>query len=196
MQNLLSLKFDKAVAFCGRVARLKDPQSSLALLQRCAGVCRVLHLLKVVSLDIIQPFCQRLDAELLGACEISTGISLSPQSRRQAVLPTRHCGLGLRESVRLSATSFVSGVLRFRAVGGALLSTEALMSQLQRDLVDGLDIFVSACLRVHIKHGCGHRTRPASTAPHSIRTIARYVGGQSKSTSTTCVTSAGMPIST
>ena len=129
VQNLLFLKFDKAAAFCGRVARLKDLQSYLALLQRCAGVCRALHLLKVVFLGIIQPFCQRLDAELLGAYEVGTDVSLSPQSRRQAVLPTRHCGLC--ESVRLLATTFVSGVLRFRAVGGALLSAEALMSQSQ-----------------------------------------------------------------
>ena len=39
VQGSLSSKFGKAIAFCEQVARLKDPQINLALLQRCAGVC-------------------------------------------------------------------------------------------------------------------------------------------------------------
>ena len=84
------------------------------------------------------PFCQRLDAELLASYELSTGVSLSPHSRRQAVLPTRHSGLGLRESARLSATSFVCSVLQFRSAGVALLCAQTLLSPSLRDLVEGL----------------------------------------------------------
>ena len=99
VQNLLFLKFDKAAAFCGRVARLKDLQSNLALLQRCAGVCRALHLLKVVFLGIIQPFCQRLDAELLGAYEVGT-TSVFPRN-----LADKQCSPPVTAaSVRVSAS--------------------------------------------------------------------------------------------
>ena len=59
--SALKSKFGKAIAFCGQV----DPQINLVLLQRCAGVCRVLPLLKVVPPDVILPFCQSLGAEML-----------------------------------------------------------------------------------------------------------------------------------
>ena len=127
VHDLLTTKFGKAIAFCGQVARLNDPQINL-LLQRCADVCRVLHLLKVIPPDVIHPFCQRLDAELLGSHELSTGINLSPQSRRQVVLPTRHRGFGLRANARLSAPSFVTSILRFRSAGIVLLNAQSLMS--------------------------------------------------------------------
>ena len=138
VQDLLTAKFAKAISFCGQVARLNDPQINLLLLQRCAGVCRVLHLLKVIPPDIIPPFCQRLDAELLGSYQISTGINLSLQTRRQVVLPTRHRGFGLRTSARLSAPSFATSVLRFRSAGVTLLNAQSLMSLSLQDLVGGL----------------------------------------------------------
>ena len=78
VHDLLTTKFGKAIAFCGQMARLNDPQINLLLLQRCAGVCRVLHLLKVIPPDVIQPFCQRLDAELLGR----TNSALEPNCPR------------------------------------------------------------------------------------------------------------------
>ena len=81
----------------------------------------MLHLLKVVPPERIKLLCAHLDGKLLEAYEASTGLNLSQQARKQAVLPTRHKGFGLRQSARLAAPSFVTSVLRFRATGASLL---------------------------------------------------------------------------
>ena len=135
---ILTTKFAKAVAFCEQVGRLKDPQINLSLLQRCTGVCRVLHLLKVISPERIKPLCSLLDGKLLEAYEVSTGLNLSQQARSQAVLPTRHKGFGLRQSSRLAAPSFVTSVLRFRATGASLLGASGCTAHSLHDLADGL----------------------------------------------------------
>ena len=119
----LSAKFAKAVACCEQVGHLKDPQLNLGLLQRCAGVCRVLHLLKVVPPD-------------------RTGLNLSQQARRQAgtapYSPLK--GFGLRQSYRLAAPSFVTSVRRFRAVA-PLLGAGVFTAQSLFALADGLQHF-------------------------------------------------------
>ena len=98
----------------------------------------MLHLLKVVPPERIKSYCAHLDGKLLEAYEASTGLNLSQQARKQAVLPTRHKGLGLRQSARLAAPSFVSSVLRFRATGASLLGASGLTALSLHDLADGL----------------------------------------------------------
>ena len=55
--------------------------------------------------DVLIPFLRQLDAKILESFELCTGISLTPLARQQALLPTRYCGLGLRESSKLAAIS-------------------------------------------------------------------------------------------
>ena len=160
---VLASKFAKAVAFCEQVGRLSDPQINLSLLQRCTGVCRVLYLLKGVPPERIKSYCAHLNGKLLEAYEASTGLNLSQQARKQAVLPTRHKGFRLRQSARLAASSFFTSVWRFRATGASLLRVFSVPVVCRlfhsMTLQTAFNSYRLGCLQQHFKLGCGLLTK-------------------------------------
>ena len=185
VQGALSSKFGKAIAFCEQVARLKDQQINLALLQRCAGVCRVLHLLKVVPPDIILPFCQRLDANYWHRTN-SALESVCPRTRvdRQFSQPATVAWVFVRVHAFLPHRSFAA-YCSFDPLASHCSVPKLCYRHHCEISWKGSNIFVSACLRARIKHGCGLRTRPVSTAAPFTLTSAHCAGGRNRYTSRT-----------
>ncbi|XP_062518293.1 uncharacterized protein LOC134193482 [Corticium candelabrum] len=100
-------KIDKILSCQSRLTDLEDPQVELHLLRSCLSLCKVNHLLRTVPSEKVKFQLERFDSELRSSLEVISRSSVSDVAWKQATLPIRLGGLGLRETCRTSALAFV-----------------------------------------------------------------------------------------
>ena len=100
-------KIDKVLSCQGHLTDFEDPQVELHLLRSCMSLCKVNHLLRTVPSDKAKLQLERFDNSFRFCLEVISHSSLSDISWKQATLPIRVSGLGLRQACRTASLAFV-----------------------------------------------------------------------------------------
>ena len=114
-------RVDKVISCQEHLSDLEDPQVELHLLRSCLSLCKINHLLRTVPPERVQTQLNRFDQGLKHCLETIFNSSLPDQCWRQATLPVRFGGLGLREAARTSAAAFVGSCNSTRDLSCRLL---------------------------------------------------------------------------
>ena len=118
----MSRRFNKVLQCQRHLSDLENPQVELLLLLSCLSLCKINHLIRTVPSDIIMKQLSRFDAGLRCSLESITHSSIPDLSWKQATLPVRLGGLGLRDSTRTSPAAFIASCNAFRPLVSFLLS--------------------------------------------------------------------------
>ena len=97
-KNCFSKRIDKIWECQQNLQSLENPQVELHLLISCLSLCKINHLLRTVPHDKATSQLRRFDVNLRKSLEEIPNCSLSENSWKQATLPIRLGGLGLREA--------------------------------------------------------------------------------------------------
>jgi len=122
--QFLSARLSKVAAAQDSIAILEDPQVELHLLRSCLGSCKVIHLLRTVPLNVLRSFLEHFDANLRNCLSRILQCSLPDDSWRQASLPFRLGGLGLRSSYHSASAAFIGSCNSIRLLASQLLSQD------------------------------------------------------------------------
>ena len=98
---------DKVALTQEKLSLLDDPQVELHLLRSCLSSCKIIHLLCTVPFTILKPFLLQFDHNLCSSLGRIMQCSLFDTSWRQASLPFRLGGPGLRESAFSASPAFL-----------------------------------------------------------------------------------------
>ena len=85
-----------------------NPQVELHLLRSCFSLCKINHLFRTVPPDKATSQLRRFDVSLRMILKTIANCSLSENSWKQATLPIRLGGLGLREACRSAPASYLA----------------------------------------------------------------------------------------
>ena len=102
---------------------IKDPQVELHLLHSCLGLCKINHILRTVPSHRIHQELYKFDIGL--RLEQISHSFISDCSWRQATLPTRLGGLGLREALPTSDAAFIGSCNSTRQLTCQLLANSS-----------------------------------------------------------------------
>ena len=120
----------KVEAVQDKIADLDDPQIELHLLCSCAGICKINHVLHTVPFETMQAPLLQFDASLKATLSKISHSPIPDQSWKQAMLPFRLGGIGLRETTNTAPITF-------------LASCEALSSSCYQHSVSGSSTITS-----------------------------------------------------
>ena len=104
--DFLSSRMDKVALTQEKLSLLDDPQVELYLLRSCLSSCKIIHLLRTVPFTILKHFLLQFDHNLRYYLGRIMQCSLFDTSWRQASLPFRLGGQGLRESAFSASPAF------------------------------------------------------------------------------------------
>ena len=96
----------------GLVLSFDDPQVELHLIRSCLSVCKINHLLRTVSSEIIEKQLDVFDDGLRSALSSIVKAPVSEYVWLQANLPYRLGGLGLRGAKRSTSAAFCSSIIQ------------------------------------------------------------------------------------
>ena len=122
--DFLSSRIDKVALTQEKLSLLDDPQVELHLLRSCLSSCKIIHLLRTVPITILKPFLLQFDHNLRSCLGRIMQRSLFNTSWRQASLPFRLGGLGLRESAFSASPAFLGSCNSVRELASTLLSVD------------------------------------------------------------------------
>ena len=104
---------------------IKDPQVELQLLRSCLGLCKIKHILRTAPSLKTHRELYKFDIGLRHSLEQISHSSISDCSWRQATLPTRLGGLGLREALSTSDAAFIGSCNSSRQLTCQLLANSS-----------------------------------------------------------------------
>ena len=122
--DFLSSRMGKVALTQEKLSLLDDPQVELHLLRSCLSSCKIIHLLLTVPFTILKPFLLQFDHNLRSCLGRIMQCSLFDTSWRQASLPFRLGGLGLRESAFSASPAFLGSCNSVRELASTLLSVD------------------------------------------------------------------------
>lgn len=108
MSSCVSELVGKVESIQAKILELEDPQVELHLLRSCAGICKINHVLRTVPSNAMQVPLQRFDTSLRAALSKASHSPISDLSWKQAVLPFRLGGIGLREAGNTAPIAFMA----------------------------------------------------------------------------------------
>ena len=120
-------KVEKILSMQAHLDDLDDPQVELHLLRSCLSQCKLNSLLRTLPSDLAPEAFKRFDAGLRHSLETITHSSLDDQTWKQATLPIRLGGLGLRESSSSASAAFVGSRNTTRSLTASLLGVDPSM---------------------------------------------------------------------
>ena len=109
-QKLVNQSITKVLYLWSLIVDLEDPQVELHLLGSCLGVCKINHLLRTVPSNLISDQLTLFDCNLHLSLSEIIGSPISNTSWKQASLPFRLGGLGLRQACSTAAAAFTASV--------------------------------------------------------------------------------------
>ena len=124
--EFVSQRVDRILNWQDRLSALEDPQVELHLLRSCLSLCKLNHIIRTVPGCRIDEVLLRFDRGLHHSLESLSSSSISDLPWRQATLPTRLGGLGLREAHRSSSAAFVGSCNSSRTLSLRLLFTPSM----------------------------------------------------------------------
>ena len=104
-QNMVAKRIDKVLDIQSHLNDIDDIE--LHLLRSFLSVCKVNHLLRIVTPALTDSEFGRFGRGLRQSLELITRSSIPDFLRLQATLPVGTGGLGLREALTLSAAAFI-----------------------------------------------------------------------------------------
>ena len=110
-----------------RLTALEDPQVELHLLRSCLSLCKLNRIIRTVPGFKINDVLMQFDSGLHHSLEALSSSSVSDLAWKQATLPVRLGGLGLREASRSSSAAFVGSCNSSRQLSLRLLNDSAFM---------------------------------------------------------------------
>ena len=119
-------RVDKVLNCQDHLMDLEDPQVEMHLLRSCLGVCKLNHILRTVPTYWIDQELVRFDSGVRHSLEVLSHSSISDNAWKQATLPIRHGGLGLRESIRTAPAAFIGSCNTTRDLSHQLLLNSSL----------------------------------------------------------------------
>ncbi len=108
MKNSIKCPIDKVSVVQQQLLELEDPQVELHLLRSCLGVCKVNHLLRTVPRYHMETDLADFDANLRSSLSKISRTTISDDAWRQASLPFRLGGLGLRQAHTTAPIAFLA----------------------------------------------------------------------------------------
>ena len=117
----ISKRVNKILDCQNKLTDLKNPQVELLLLRSCLSLCKINHLIRTVPCAKIQEQLSEFDHGLRRSLETILLSSISDMAWKQASLPIRLGGLGLREASRSSSAAFIGSCNASRPVALRLL---------------------------------------------------------------------------
>ena len=127
-QNCYSKRIDKIWECQQNLQSLENPQVELHLLRSCLSLCKINHLLRTVPPNKATSQLRCFDVNLRKSLEGIANCSLSENSWKQATLPIRLGGLGLREACRTAPASYLASCNSTRQL---ICRFHSLLSQLK-----------------------------------------------------------------
>ncbi len=112
VNNSLAKRVDRVLECQQLLSDLGNSQVELHLLRSCLSLCKINHLIRTVPSDVIESQLSRFDAGLQSSHESIIHSSIPDLSWKQATLPVRLGGLGLRESTRTAPAAFLASCTR------------------------------------------------------------------------------------
>ena len=119
-------RVDKVLNCQDHLMDLEDPQVEIHLLRSCLGVCKLNHILRTVPTYRIDQELVRFDSGVRHSLEVLSHSSISDNAWKQAALPIRLGGLGLRESIRTAPAAFIGSCNTTRDLSHQLLLNSSL----------------------------------------------------------------------
>ena len=121
MASFPSTRVSKVLACQARLTDLDDPQVELHLLRSGLSLCKMVHLLRTTPPGSFELHLDRFDRGLRDTlCKVLRS-SVHDQAWRQANLPTRLGGLGLRQARTAHAAAFLGSCNKVRGLVRYLL---------------------------------------------------------------------------
>ena len=127
-------KVNKASELLAKIAKLDDPQVSVRLLQRCAGVCKITHSMRLTPPDLHADALRRFDVNVRSCFSASTGTMPNQAQWDQACRGVGQAGFGLGSAELHKEAAFLSSACSSRALchaidgsfvlGGAIASSD------------------------------------------------------------------------
>ena len=117
VRDALQATVGKMRQFCDRVISLDHTQASLALLRKCTGVCKVLHLFKTLPESYLDGLASEVDAVITDCCQRVVGFPFTETMMLQLSLPVRLGGLGIPSAQRLAPVASLVGGMAFWKFG-------------------------------------------------------------------------------
>ena len=100
---------------------LNDSQIEFCLLRSCFSFPKFSYCIRTCEPKSIFPIYEKFDEEQLSTFSLSIGRQLDDAARKQAFLPVKLGGLGLRSAKQHAAAGFIASVSRTRPIVQALL---------------------------------------------------------------------------
>ena len=91
-----------------QLAKLEDPQVSLRLMQKCAGVCKVTHSMRMTPPELHAPALQQFDTKVRSSFSQATGLLPDEEQWAQACRSFSHAGIGLRQASLHKEAAFLA----------------------------------------------------------------------------------------
>ncbi len=91
-------KVTTASKLLDQLAKCEDPQVCVRLLQKCAGVCKVTHSMRMTPPDLHATALKHFDSKVYSTFSQVTGLFPDNQQWNQACRGFSHAGLGLRQA--------------------------------------------------------------------------------------------------
>ena len=108
VNNSLAKRVDRDLECQQLLSDLGNSQVELHLLRSCLSLCKINHLISTVPSDVIESQLSRFDAGLRSSLKSIIHSSIPDLFWKQATLPVRLSGLGLRESTRTAPAAFLA----------------------------------------------------------------------------------------
>lgn len=106
------------------ILEINDPQVALHLLRSCLGVCKINHLLRTVPKSYVEKVLCSFDQGLRSTLTDILKCPVSDAAWKQATLPFRLGGLGLREASFSAAAAFTASVNNSRLIAATVLQEQ------------------------------------------------------------------------
>ena len=107
-EGYVSKKSEKAGELLKMLPRLHNPQVALSIMRRCAGFCRLVSIARATPVESAAAALASFDSDLRRTLEESTAIECTDRAWRQAQLPIRAGGLGLRSIAEHASSAFIA----------------------------------------------------------------------------------------
>src|SRR5262249_9167658 len=116
-----------------KIQELDDSQSELLLLRTCLSAGRITHLLRTTPLDLAPDAFQVFDDTVMEQLEHIISSPLPPLARKQASLPLKLGGLGLRSCQDIALPAFVGSCNLIRGLAMELAHSPTPITLLHED---------------------------------------------------------------
>ena len=120
-QQAVNSSISKTLSLQSSILALEDPQVELHLLRSCLGICKLNHILRTVPHDIVCDQLNTFDKSLRSSLSDILQCSISDISWKQATLPFRLGGLGLRQASSSAAAAFTASTSTTKGLADFIL---------------------------------------------------------------------------